>query len=237
MAKAVVLTGGGIKGAVAAGRYAADHDLLLVHIQYGQLSATAEASAINRLAETWSSATVLTLPLPHVPELDERFMTEPDSPPAGAHERVGEGPAPSAAALRGLMPVIITVGVQCALRVGASIVATGLSRFGDAAHLGLPDASSAPASRHEMLQSLNHLANTLSRSARKITLDAPLVELPLSQIIKLGRRFNVPFERTRSCTGDKTRACGQCQACKLRAEAFAEAKLPDPLMNATLTMT
>lgn len=237
MATAVILTGGGIKGAVTAGRYAVDHDLLLVHIQYGQRSAAAEASAINQLAETWSSATVLTLPLPHVSAMDKRLMTEPNSPRAGVHKNIDKASALSAGALRGLMPVIITVGVQCALRVGASIVATGLSRFGDAAHLGLPDASSAPASRHEMLQALNHLAHSLSRSSLKITVDAPLMELPLSQIIKLGRRFNVPLERTRSCTGDKTQACGACEPCRIRADAFAKARLADPLMDAMLTVT
>ena len=36
MARVVVLTGGGIKGAVAAARYASEHEVVLLHADYGQ---------------------------------------------------------------------------------------------------------------------------------------------------------------------------------------------------------
>ena len=51
-----------------------------------------------------------------------------------------------------------------------------------------------------------------------------------ADIAREGARLGVDFSRTVSCyqADADGRACGRCDACRLRAEGFAAAGLPDP---------
>ena len=51
-----------------------------------------------------------------------------------------------------------------------------------------------------------------------------------ADIAREGARLGVDFSRTVSCyqADDQGRACAHCDACRLRAEGFAAAGLPDP---------
>ena len=231
MPTVVVMTGGGIKGAVAAARYASDHELLLVHTDYGQPAAEAEIRALRDLAGPLSSARVLTLTLPHVRGLDSHpAKTGRRTQPEG--DRAEDGcAARSPAALRGLMPVLMSVGVQCAMRVGASTVATGLSRSCDATHLGVGDRHNAADRVCEFVHSLNLMCESLVHGSSRIRIEAPLMEMTLPQIIKLGRHFDVPLERTWTCERTGPTPCGTCEPCKSRSRAFTEAALIDPITS------
>ena len=59
---------------------------------------------------------------------------------------------------------------------------------------------------------------------------APLMRLSKADIAREGGRLGVDFSRTVSCyqADDQGRACAHCDACRLRAEGFAAAGLPDP---------
>ena len=59
---------------------------------------------------------------------------------------------------------------------------------------------------------------------------APLIRMSKAQIALEGRRLGLDFSRTVSCyqADDQGRACGRCDACRLRAEGFAAAGMPDP---------
>jgi 7-cyano-7-deazaguanine synthase len=46
--------------------------------------------------------------------------------------------------------------------------------------------------------------------------------------VGLGLKIGAPLEKTWSCYAGKSRPCGACDSCKLRAKGFAEAGLPDP---------
>lgn len=226
MRRIVVMTGGGIKGGVAAARSAAENDLVLVHVDYGQPSAPAELSALRSLAKTFPSARVVTLTMPHVLELDR---VETRTKPGHGDSDVSR--APSAGALRGLVPVLLSVGVQCALRVGASSIVTGLSRFCDAAHLGLGGTGAVPDGGREFVHSFNLMIESLSQAWSKIRVEAPLMDLSSPQIIKLGQRFGVPLENTWTCLQTRPQPCGRCAPCLARASAFVDASLVDPLIS------
>jgi 7-cyano-7-deazaguanine synthase len=51
-----------------------------------------------------------------------------------------------------------------------------------------------------------------------------------ADIAREGKRLGVDFSATVSCyqADDQGRACGHCDACRLRAQGFREAGLPDP---------
>ncbi len=226
------MTGGGIKGATAAARSAADNELLLVHMDYGQPCAQAETSALHDLAEALQSSRVVSLILPHVLELDQQMTDGSRSRSSGEADASGEPQAPSALALRGIVPVLLSVGVQYALRVGASTVVTGLSRLCEATHLGLPGNEEPTHGRREFVYSFNLMIESVSPACSRVQIETPLMDLSLPQIIKLTERFGVPLEKTWTCARSTSQPCGRCEACGARAGAFLEAGLVDPLISA-----
>ena len=59
---------------------------------------------------------------------------------------------------------------------------------------------------------------------------APLIEMSKAAIVREGLRLGVDFSRTVSCyqADPEGRACGHCDACRLRADGFVMAGVPDP---------
>ena len=68
-----------------------------------------------------------------------------------------------------------------------------------------------------------------------IRLDTPLIRNTKAQIIRWGMRLGVPYALTWSCYLGGRRPCGRCDSCRLRANGFAEAGLPDPALAAPRT--
>ncbi len=58
----------------------------------------------------------------------------------------------------------------------------------------------------------------------------PLVRMTKAQIIRLGMRLKVPYEKTWSCYNGGLSPCGVCDSCRLRAKGFKEAGCRDPLL-------
>lgn len=228
MESVVVLTGGGIKGAVVAGRYAVDHEVLLVHADFGQPSARAETMAVESLSKVWPNCRCVKVKLTH--------LLEPEGITAGSDQSrvvvsTADPVVPSPGALRGVMPILLSVGLQNALRVGARTLVTGLSRFCPAAHLGLTETQRTSPQFHELLQAFDVLAESLSHASQRVKVEAPLMELSGGDIVKLGHRLSVPLEATRSCQDGSALACGRCDGCKHRTAAFVEAGSVDPTLT------
>ena len=89
-----------------------------------------------------------------------------------------------------------------------------------------------PDYRREFLQTFNLMLEYGKPSGRELLVEAPLAELTRQEIVLLGRRLKLPFEKTWSCcrTGDEP--CAKCLACATRAAGFLRAGIPDPLLLA-----
>jgi 7-cyano-7-deazaguanine synthase len=63
-----------------------------------------------------------------------------------------------------------------------------------------------------------------------LTVRAPLLHLTKSQIVAKGQELGVDFGITRTCykPDNAGRACGRCDACRLRLKAFADRGIADP---------
>jgi 7-cyano-7-deazaguanine synthase len=95
------------------------------------------------------------------------------------------------------------------------------------------DYSGYPDCRPEYIQAFQTLANLATRAGvegRGFQVHAPLIRLRKAGIIALGSRLGVDYSQTLSCYDPDAagRACGQCDSCRLRAQGFAEAGVPDP---------
>jgi 7-cyano-7-deazaguanine synthase len=95
------------------------------------------------------------------------------------------------------------------------------------------DYSGYPDCRPEYVQAFEHMANLATKSAvqgRPLRIQAPIIEMTKAEIIREGARLGVDFTLTVSCyrVDVSGRACGRCDACRIRSEGFAAAGLPDP---------
>lgn len=228
MSLAVILSGGGIKSAVAAARYAGERQLVFVHVNFGQRCAAEERRAVTQTAERFESSRVIGLDLPHVLQLQEAKAAEGPSATTARSTGIVGTRALSAAALRGLLPTFLSVGTQCALRCGADRLVVGLSRWTEAAHLGLPLAEAQPDRLRELLHAYNILLDVQTGKRGGIVLEAPLIDLTFEQMVRLAAHLQIPLEGTRSCERTGPRPCTRCDQCRARAEAFFGARLPDP---------
>jgi 7-cyano-7-deazaguanine synthase len=94
------------------------------------------------------------------------------------------------------------------------------------------DYSGYPDCRPEFLDAFAQMANLGTKAGatgKPFRFHAPLIRLSKKDIILKGRELGVDYGLTHSCydpVGDK--ACGRCDACRLRLQGFSEAGLIDP---------
>jgi 7-cyano-7-deazaguanine synthase len=94
------------------------------------------------------------------------------------------------------------------------------------------DYSGYPDCRPAFIEAFERLANLATKAgveAGGIRVHAPLIALSKADIVREGLRLGVDFGQTVSCyqADAEGRACGRCDACRLRAEGFAAAGVPD----------
>jgi 7-cyano-7-deazaguanine synthase len=94
------------------------------------------------------------------------------------------------------------------------------------------DYSGYPDCRPEYLKAYEAMANLATKAAvegRRISIRAPLVDLPKKEIVKLALALGVGPAETVTCyqPDAEGRACGACDACRIRKSGFEEARIRD----------
>ena len=95
------------------------------------------------------------------------------------------------------------------------------------------DYSGYPDCRPAFIEAFEKLANVATKAGVEgagIRIHAPLMAMGKADIAREGQRLGVDFSQTVSCyqADAQGRACGHCDACRLRAQGFREAGLADP---------
>ncbi|HMT81348.1 MAG TPA: 7-cyano-7-deazaguanine synthase QueC [Azonexus sp.] len=95
------------------------------------------------------------------------------------------------------------------------------------------DYSGYPDCRPEYIAAFETMANLATKAGvegHKLSIHAPLIDLSKTEIIRAGAALGVDYSLTVSCyqADNDGRACGVCDSCRLRAEGFSAAGLPDP---------
>ena len=95
------------------------------------------------------------------------------------------------------------------------------------------DYSGYPDCRPEFIEAFERLANLATKASvegAKLAVHAPLIRLSKADIVRRGLELGVDFSETVSCyqADAEGRACGHCDACRLRALGFTEAGVADP---------
>ena len=95
------------------------------------------------------------------------------------------------------------------------------------------DYSGYPDCRPDFIAAFEQLAQLATRGGVEgghFKINTPLIDLSKADIIREGIRLGIDYAQTVSCysADAKGRACGHCDACRLRVEGFSSAGIPDP---------
>ncbi len=218
MKKAVVLLSGGMDSAAVIA--IAQEQGFAVHalsVRYGQRH-TSELAAAARVAQA------LGVVAHKVVDVDLRSiggsaLTDDaiDVPEAG-----GEGIPSTYVPARNT--IMLSLALGWAEVLGANDIFCGVNAV---------DYSGYPDCRPEFIAAFQALANLATKAGVEgagLRVHAPLQFLSKADIVREGVRLGVDFGLTVSCyqADADGRACGHCDACRLRAAGFADAGVPDP---------
>ena len=91
------------------------------------------------------------------------------------------------------------------------------------------DFSGYPDCRPAFFEAFQRVIDVGTKPDTEIELKPPFVEWSKTGIAERGLELGVPYERTWSCYRDEEPACGTCDACAFRLEAFRNAGSCDPI--------
>jgi 7-cyano-7-deazaguanine synthase len=216
--KAVVLLSGGLDSATTLA-IAKDRqfDCYALSVDYGQRH-TAELDAARKVADALGAA-------------DHKIISVDLSAFGGSALTDSSIAVPAAGETTGIpvtyVPARNTIMLSLALAWAETLhcrdIFTGVNAV---------DYSGYPDCRPEFIHAFETMANLATKTAvegNRITIHAPLINLPKKDIIRTGLALGVDYSLTVSCyQADATgRACGVCDACRIRRTGFAAAGVED----------
>lgn len=218
MKKAVVLVSGGLDSAtVLAMARAEAYDCYALSFDYGQRH-KAELEAAQRVAQAGGAVEhrVVRLDLSAIggSALTDEAIAVPETPTDGIP--VTYVPARNT--------VFLAVALGWAEVLDARDIFVGVNAV---------DYSGYPDCRPAFIEAFERVANLATKAGvegGRFTVQAPLIALTKAEIVRRGVGLGVDYAQTVTCyQADKQgRACGRCEACRLRAQGFSDAAIPDP---------
>ena len=121
--------------------------------------------------------------------------------------------------------IFLSFALAYAETLGASDVFVGVNAL---------DYSGYPDCRPEYIEAFERMANLATKAGvegtQRLKIHAPLMQLTKEGIIRRGLELGVDYAATLSCydPDPQRRACGACDACRLRLRGFAAAGVLDP---------
>ena len=222
MKPAVVLVSGGMDSAVvlaiAQQQGFACHAL---SVRYGQRH-TSELDAAVRIARALDAVAHKTVSV-DLRSIGGSALTDDIEVPLDSDQHPG-GPDIPVTYVPARNTIMLSLALGWAEVLGSADIFCGVNAV---------DYSGYPDCRPEFIAQFERLANVATKAGVEgagLRIHAPLLHLSKADIVREGLRLGVDFAQTVSCyNADASgRACGHCDACRLRAEGFAAAGVADP---------
>jgi len=221
MAKAVVLLSGGLDSMVTAAiAREQGFSVLALTVDYGQRHRV-ELEAAARIAAILA---------------DDHAVVKMDLTRFGGSALTSDIAVPKSGVGAGIpvtyVParntVLLSLSLAWAEAAGARDLFVGVNAL---------DYSGYPDCRPEFIAAFEGLANLATRAGVEgaaFNVHAPLQHMTKADIAREAARLGLDAGMSHSCydPAEDGRACGLCDACRLRAKGFAEAGLPDPTLYA-----
>jgi 7-cyano-7-deazaguanine synthase len=220
---AVVLVSGGMDSAVAlAIAQEQGYACHVLSVRYGQRH-TSELDAADRIARALDAVAHKTVEV-DLRSIGGSALTDADiEVPLDSNEDPAS-PAIPVTYVPARNTIMLSLALGWAEVLGAADIFCGVNAV---------DYSGYPDCRPEFIAAFEALANLATKAGVEgvgFRVHAPLIHMSKADIVREGLRLNVDFAQTVSCyqADHDGRACGHCDACRLRAEGFAAAGVVDP---------
>lgn len=192
-------------------------DLALLHVTYGQLTATRETRAFHEIADCFPVSRRMAVDISHLRMIGGSALTDPSVPlPEGRLDRPGI-PA-SYVPFRNAN--LLAIATSWAEALGGAHIFVGAVE---------EDSSGYPDCRASFFEAFGRVIEQGTRPDTKITIQTPLLHMRKKEIVELGVQLNAPLHLTWSCYRGRDRACGVCDSCRLRLRGFQEAGVEDQI--------
>ena len=220
---AIVLLSGGLDSMVVAGlAREAGYDLIALTIDYNQRHRI-ELQSATIIAKHLGAVEHIILPLDLTRFGGSALTADIDVPKLGV--QTGSIPVTYVPARN---TIFLSLCLGLAESRGARNLWIGVNAL---------DYSGYPDCRPEFIAAFQAMANLATKAGIKgegFAVHTPLLDMSKADIAMEAARLGLDAGMSWSCydpTPDH-KACGQCDACRLRARGFADAKLPDPTVYA-----
>ncbi|MFC7072083.1 7-cyano-7-deazaguanine synthase QueC [Halovenus rubra] len=215
--RAVVLVSGGMDSATAV--YEAieqGYEPVFLHTSYGQNTETKELACAKKLAEV-VDAQLHHAETGHLAAIGTSSLTDDEMAVADADTESDEIPA-SYVPFRNANLLSMAVSYAEATDCAAVFIGAHSEDFS-----GYPDC------RPAFFETFQSVVDSGTRPDTEIEITAPFAEWSKTDIVRHGRELAVPYEYTWSCYRSDEPACGTCDACTYRLEAFQHVGERDPI--------
>ena len=121
--------------------------------------------------------------------------------------------------------ILLSIALAYAETIDAEVIFIGVNSV---------DYSGYPDCRPIFIKNFQKLVDVATKKTvegGKIKIEAPLLYLSKSEIVKKGIELGLDFSITWSCYRNTKKPCGKCDSCRLREIGFREAGIPDPLLQ------
>ncbi|MDR4521178.1 MAG: 7-cyano-7-deazaguanine synthase QueC [Nitrosomonas sp.] len=222
--KAVVLLSGGLDSATTLA-IARDlqFDCYALSVDYGQRH-TAELDAARKVADALGTVDhkILTVDL-------TAFGGSALTDASIAVPAAGENSGIPVTYVPARNTIMLSLALAWAETLNCQAIFTGVNAV---------DYSGYPDCRPEFIHAFETMANLATKAAiegNRITIHAPLIDLPKKDIIRTGLALGVDYSLTVSCyqADEAGRACGVCDSCRIRRDGFKAARVEDMTLYKT----
>ena len=216
--RAVILVSGGMDSATAV--YEAmerGYDPYFLHTSYGQRTEHKERQCAEALAEEVDAADVLHVETEHLARIGASSLTDEAIEVSDADLDSEEIPS-SYVPFRNANLLSMAVSYAEANDCSAVFIGAHSEDFA-----GYPDC------RPEFFEAFQQVVDVGTKPETEISIEAPFVEWSKTEIAERGLELDVPYELTWSCYRAEAPACGTCDSCAFRLQAFRQAGTSDPI--------
>lgn len=216
---AVVLASGGLDSCVCVAEASREHELALLHVNYGQRTQARELRAFTDIADHYG-----------VPD-ERRLITDLDHLRAiGGTSLIDtsldvETGDPAAGAIPSTYVPFRNAHILCIATSWAEVQGARALYIGAVEE----DSSGYPDCRESFYRAFQQAIDEGTRPETRIVIEAPLIHLDKAAIVRRGLELGAPLGLTWSCYTGEQVACGQCESCRLRLRGFEQAGETDPI--------
>ena len=214
---AIALVSGGMDSCVSTAIAKQNHDLALLHVNYGQRTEGRELQAFNAIADYYQVKRRLVASIEYLKQIGGSSLTD-DNVPVSMADLDNKSIPTSYVPFRNTH--LLAIAVSWAEVIGAGKIFIGAVE---------EDSSGYPDCRKEYYQALNKLIEVGTKPETHIEVVTPLIDMKKDEIVLKGVELSAPLHLTWSCYKNNDKACGVCDSCALRIKGFKKAGVKDPI--------